>query len=169
MENTALNGTTTTKDHQEWKTKKGYGPIIVALSLVLLLGLSFYAGRRGEVGMTNGVASSSSLSLVGSTASLSKVCKACKNDDNCLKTCTCGKDADCPQWFPPTITTCDQKKCVTHSRSPWDFLDDWPNHVVKMDSPRFFLPTCTIILFSFANKWKETRIRFDWIHSILLN
>ena len=119
MENTALNGTTTTKDHQGWKKKKN--PIIVAVSLALLLGLSFYAGRRGEVGMTNGVASSSSLSLVGSTASLSKVCKACKNDDNCLKTCTCGKDADCPQWFPPTITTCDQKKCVTHSRSPWSF------------------------------------------------
>ena len=157
MENTALNGTTITKD-QGWKTKKGYS--IVAVSLALVLGLSFSAGRRGEVGMTNGVASSSSLSLVGSTASLSKVCKACKNDDNCLKTCTCGKDADCPQWFPPTITTCDQKKCVTHSRSPWDFLDDWPNHVVKMDSPRFFLQTCPIP-FSFANKQTNKKRGFD--------
>ena len=64
MENTALNGTTVTKD-QEWKTKKGYGPIIVAVSLALLLGLSFYAGRHSTemMGMTNGVASSSSSSL----------------------------------------------------------------------------------------------------------
>ena len=44
MENTALNGTTTVTKNQEWKTKKGYGPIIVAVSLALLLGLSFYAG-----------------------------------------------------------------------------------------------------------------------------
>ena len=59
---TALNGTTTTtKDQQAWKTKKGYGPIIVALSLALLLGLSFYAGRHSdEMRMTNVVASSSS-------------------------------------------------------------------------------------------------------------
>ena len=46
MEHTALNGTTTAaapKD-QEWKTKKGYSPIMVAMCLVLLLGLSMYAG-----------------------------------------------------------------------------------------------------------------------------
>ena len=87
MENTALNGTTTTKDHQEWKTKKGYGPIIVALSLVLLLGLSFYAGRRSDaMRMTNGVtsSSSSSLSLVGSgtAAALSKG-HQCTSDLDC--------------------------------------------------------------------------------------
>ena len=86
MENTALNGTTTTKDHQEWKTKKGYGPIIVALSLVLLLGLSFYAGRRSDaMRMTNGVTSSSSSSLVGSgtTALLSNT--SCTKDSDCHK------------------------------------------------------------------------------------
>ena len=67
MENTALNGTTVAKE-QEWKTKKGYGPIIVAVSLALLLGLSFFAGRHSaEMRMTNVVASSSSsLSVVGS-------------------------------------------------------------------------------------------------------
>ena len=86
MENTALNGTTVTKDHQGWKTKKGYGPIIVAVSLALLLGVSFYAGRHSDaMRMTNGVtsSSSSSLSLVGSgtTTSLSKS--------------TCTKDTDC--------------------------------------------------------------------------
>ena len=43
MENTALNDTTT-KD-QDWKTKKGYGPIIVAVSLALLLGVAFCAGQ----------------------------------------------------------------------------------------------------------------------------
>ena len=37
MENTALNGTTNATKNQEWKTKKGYGPIIVAASLALLL------------------------------------------------------------------------------------------------------------------------------------
>ena len=74
MENTALNGTTTTTTtvtkNQDWKQKKGYGPIIVAVSLALLLGLSFYAGRHSAaMRMPNGVASSSSsssLSLVGS-------------------------------------------------------------------------------------------------------
>ena len=94
MENTALNGTTiTTKDHQGWKTKKGYGPsIIVAVSLVslaLLLGLSIYAGRHSDaMRLTNGVASSSSLSLVGSTASLSTTCPTtCKNDLDCWDNC----------------------------------------------------------------------------------
>ena len=43
MENTALNDATT-KD-QDWKTKKGYGPIIVAVSLALLLGVAFCAGQ----------------------------------------------------------------------------------------------------------------------------
>ena len=70
-ENTALNGTTTktaTMDYDGEK-KNGYGPIIVAVSLALLLGLSFYAGRHSAaMRMPNGVtsSSSSSLSLVGS-------------------------------------------------------------------------------------------------------
>ena len=68
MENTALNGTAT-KDHEDWKKKKGYGPIIVAVSLALLLGLSFYMGGHFDVGTNlppNVAASSSSMSLVGS-------------------------------------------------------------------------------------------------------
>ena len=73
MENTALNDTTTTKD-QDWKQKKGYGPII-AMSLALLLGLSFYLGGhlggdttlyRDKKEMQNVAASSSSTSLMGS-------------------------------------------------------------------------------------------------------
>merc|ERR1719506_118372 len=74
MENTALNVTTNaTKDHEDWKKKKGYGRIIVAVSLALLL--SLYAGgylgsgthfRHGEMGTTNAAASSSSTALVGS-------------------------------------------------------------------------------------------------------
>jgi len=71
MENTALNGTTATKDQEDWKKKKGSGRIVAA-SLALLLGLSFYAGRQvgganlREMGMTNAAAPSSSMSLVGS-------------------------------------------------------------------------------------------------------
>ena len=89
MGNTTLNGTTVTKDHQGWKTKKGYGPIIVAVSLAL--GLSFYAGRqvgggtsfrRGAVGLTNGVASSS-LSFVGSGTAASVSTTPCKKIDDC--------------------------------------------------------------------------------------
>ena len=47
MEHTALNGTASTttiiKDQEEWKQKKGYGPLI--LFAVLLLGVAFYAGQ----------------------------------------------------------------------------------------------------------------------------
>ena len=47
MEHTALNGTASTttiiKDQEEWKQKKGYGPLI--LFAVLLLGSAFYAGQ----------------------------------------------------------------------------------------------------------------------------
>ena len=67
MEHTALNGTTTaaSKD-QEWKTKKGYGPIIVVMCLALLLGLSLYAGgpydgdnlRRYDESIVDGSATS---------------------------------------------------------------------------------------------------------------
>ena len=81
MENTALNGTTTTEDHEDWKKKKGYGPlIVVAVSLALLLGLALYTGgpvdggsttrppplpRDDEKEIPNVAPSSSSLSLVG--------------------------------------------------------------------------------------------------------
>ena len=106
MENTALNGTSTTTvtKNQEWKMKKGYGPIIVAVSLALLLGLSFYAGRHSaEMRMPNGVpssSSSSSLSLVGSgtAAALSRPPQ-------------CTKPEDCPPiqgvWFLCTNGRCD--------------------------------------------------------------
>merc|ERR1719162_2933836 len=90
MENTALNGTTTTTGttNQAWKTKKGYGPVVVAVSLALLLGLSFYAGRHSAaMRMTNSVASSSSssLSLVGSgtAAALSKHGPPCTKTEDC--------------------------------------------------------------------------------------
>ena len=53
MENTALNGTTTTEDHEDWKKKKGYRPlIVVAVSLMLLLGLALYAGGPVDGGST---------------------------------------------------------------------------------------------------------------------
>ena len=80
MENTAFNGTVT-KDHEDWKKKKGYGPIVVAASLTFLLGLSFYAGshsvggnlRHGEMGMKNAAASSSSTSLLAAASFGSRV------------------------------------------------------------------------------------------------
>ena len=85
MENTAVNGTTNaTKDHEDWKKKKGYGPILVAVSLVLLL--SSYAGgylgsgtnlpsslHREEKVMTNAAVSSSSTSLVGLSTTASNL------------------------------------------------------------------------------------------------
>ena len=86
MENTALNGTTTTTvtTNQEWKTKKGYGPIIVAVSLALLLGLSFYAGRHSAaMRMPNGVTSSSSSSLVGSGTAAALSGDSCTCDEDC--------------------------------------------------------------------------------------
>ena len=51
MEHTVLNGTTSTttiiKNQEEWKKKKGFGPLI--LFTVLLLGCAFYAGQiRGS-------------------------------------------------------------------------------------------------------------------------
>ena len=96
MENTALNDTATTttvtNDHQGWKTKKGYGPLIVAVSLALLL--SFYAGRQvgggtttfrrgGAVGMTNGVASSSLLFVGSGTAASVSTTQSCTKGEDC--------------------------------------------------------------------------------------
>ena len=140
MENTALNGTTSATKNQEWKTKKGYGPsLVVAVSLALLLGLSFYAGRqvggggtnfrRGELGMTNAVASSSSsssTSLVGSgTAASDLKTLTIVVDDNELidgllsvkpkggSSAYCKKNTgyNCGAVFPPNGDTCGQKGC----------------------------------------------------------
>ena len=64
MENTTRNGTTATaanNDH-DWKQKKGYGPIVVAVSLTLLLGVSFYAGS-GKIETKNAAVSASSFLL----------------------------------------------------------------------------------------------------------
>ena len=96
MENTALNGSTnatTVTKNQEWKTKKGYGPIIVAVSLALLLGLSFYAGRHSAaMRMTNGVGSSSSSaeSVVVATDKFEAI-----RDCNCADFCHTKKPEMC--------------------------------------------------------------------------
>ena len=140
MENTALNGTTNATKNQEWKTKKGYGPsLVVAVSLALLLGLSFYAGRqvggggtnfrRGELGMTNAVASSSSsssTSLVGSGTAASdlKTLTIVVDDDELIdglllvkpkggSSIHCKKNTgyNCGAVFPPDGNTCSQKGC----------------------------------------------------------
>ena len=99
MENTALNGTTNaTKDHEDWKKKKGYGPILVAVSLALLL--SLYVGgylgssthlRHDEMKTTNTAASSPSTSLVGSgtAASLSSGLGKGNAGDQCKHTSEC--------------------------------------------------------------------------------
>ena len=112
MENTALNGTATTEGHEDWKKKKGYGPIIVAVSLALLLGLSFYTGgpvdggttlppflHRDEKDMQNVAASSSSISLVGSGAAKSSA--YCKKNTG----------YNCGAVFPPDGNTCSHKGC----------------------------------------------------------
>ena len=86
------------------KQKKGYGPIVAA-SLALLLGLSFYMGRQvggahlrhGEMGMTNAAAaSSSSMSLVGSgtAASNLKTLTIALDDDDVIEGLLSG-------WLPP--------------------------------------------------------------------
>ena len=115
MENTALNGTTAaTKDHEDedWKKKRGYGPILVAVSLALLL--SLYVGgylgsgtnlppplHRDENGMTNAVASSSSTSLVGSGTAQGGSSAYCKKNTG----------YNCGAVFPPNGDTCGHKGC----------------------------------------------------------
>jgi len=140
MENTALNGTATTEDHEDWKKKKGYGPIIVAVSLALLLGLSFYLGDhlgggtnldRDEKETQNVAASSSSMSLVSSAtaASDSKTLTIELNDDENIdvllpgwtraekpmggSAAQCKKNTgyNCGAVFPPGGNTCGQKGC----------------------------------------------------------
>ena len=113
MENTALNGTTNaTKDHEDWKKKKRYGPIIVAVSLALLFSLSAggYLGsgtnlppslHRDEKEMTNAVASSSSTSLVGSGTAQGGSAAYCEKNTG----------YNCGAVFPPDGNTCGQKGC----------------------------------------------------------
>ena len=117
MENTALNDTTTTttvtNDHQGWKTKKGYGPLIVAVSLALLL--SFYAGRQvgggtttfrrgGAVGMTNGVASSSLLFVGSGTAASVSTTQSCTKGEDC-------------SYRRGLLPTCDNGVCRCYTKS----------------------------------------------------
>ena len=137
MENTALNGTTNATKNQEWKTKKGYGPIIVAASLALLL--SLYAGGylgsgthlwHGEMGTKNAVASSSSTSLVGSGTAASdlKTLTIVVDDDELIdgllsvkpkggSSAYCNKNTgyNCGAVFPLDGDTCDQKGCCCHN------------------------------------------------------
>ena len=136
MENTAPNDTTTTKD-QDWKQKKGYGPIIVAVSLALLLGLSFYLGGHLGGGTTlyrdkketqNVAASSSSTSLMGSgTAASDLKTLTIEIDDDATvdgllsewlhpkggSSIHCKKNTgyNCGAVFPPGGDTCSQKGC----------------------------------------------------------
>ena len=107
MENTVFNDTAT-KDHEDWKKKKGYRPILVAVSLALLL--SLYAGgylgsgthlRHGEMGTKNAVASSSSTSLVGSGTAQGGSSAYCKKNTG----------YNCGAIFPPDGDTCGHKGC----------------------------------------------------------
>ena len=134
MENTVFNGTAT-KDHEDWKKKKGYGPIIVAVSLALLLGLSFYTGGHLEGGTKEmqsvAASSSSTMSLVGSStaASDSKTLTIELDDDENIdvllsewtraekpmggSSSHCKKNTgyNCGAVFPPDGNTCGQKGC----------------------------------------------------------
>ena len=132
MENTALNGTAT-KDHEDWKKKKGYGPIIVAVSLALLLGLSLYMGGHFDDGTNlppNVAASSSSMSLVGSSTAASdlKTLTIELDDDENIdallgwsqkeqrqggSSAYCKKNTgyNCGAVFPPNGDTCGHKGC----------------------------------------------------------
>ena len=121
MENTALNGTTVTKNQEEWKTKKGYGPIIVAVSLALLLGLSFYAGRHSDaMRMTNVVASSSSSSLVGSGTTDSPI--------------YCTTANDCPQ-VPWATFKCENRICTTPCKTADDCMPPNPYRTSSCEVP----------------------------------
>jgi len=68
MEHTALNGTASTiiKDQEEWKQKKGYGPLI--LFAVLLLGGAFYAGQSRST--IRGATTAASLTMMSNDAEL---------------------------------------------------------------------------------------------------
>ena len=102
MENTALNGTTNATKDQEWKTKKGYGPIIVALCLALLLGLSLYAGgpydgdslRRNGDNIVDGIATSAVQGGAGHGDATSNTCL--KDGRECVPNYTC--EYCCNSW-----------------------------------------------------------------------
>ena len=87
-ENTAPNGTTTktaTMDYDGEK-KNGYGPIIVAVSLALLLGLSFYAGRRypdADYLYSDGVGSGTAVSFSSGPGKVGPG-ESCTKDSDCL-------------------------------------------------------------------------------------
>ena len=90
MENTALNGTTTTttKDQEDWKQKKGYTSLIVLTAVLLVL--AFYAGQsRGSNvagGTTRGATATASLTYSstssGKLVSPKELAKAWKEYDN---------------------------------------------------------------------------------------
>jgi len=133
-EKSALKSTTTTatKD-EEWKKKKGYGRILVAVSLALLL--SLYAGghlgsgtnlHHGEIWTKDAAVSSSSTSLVGSGTAASdlKTLTIVVDDDELIdgllsvkpkggSSAHCKKNTgyNCGAVFPPDGDTCDQKGC----------------------------------------------------------
>jgi len=89
MENTALNGTTTTttKDQEDWKQKKGYTPLIVLTTVLLVL--AFYAGQsRGSNvagGTTRGATATASLTYSSTSSgklfSSKEIAKAWKKYD----------------------------------------------------------------------------------------
>ena len=140
MENTALNGTTNaTKYHEDWKKKKGYRPILVAVSLALLL--SLYAGghlgsgtnlRNDKIGTKNTAAASSlstSLMGLGTAASdlktltieldddanidvlLSEWLQAKKRKGGSSIHCKKNTGYNCGAVFPRDGNTCSQKGC----------------------------------------------------------
>ena len=87
-ENTALNGTTTktaTMDYDGEK-KNGYGPIIVAVSLALLLGLSFSAGHRypDNAYLSSDVVGSGTATAFSSDPGTVGPGDSCTNDSECL-------------------------------------------------------------------------------------
>jgi len=107
MENTALNGTiNATKDHEDWKKKKGYGPIlVVAVSLALLL--SLYAGvdkvvvRKTAKDSKKNPPSTLTTSLVGSGTAQGGSSAYCKKNTG----------YNCGAVFPPDGDTCGHKGC----------------------------------------------------------
>ena len=135
MENTALNDATT-KD-QDWKQKKGYAPLIVLIAL--LFGTAFCAGqirgtsldrddgnplppKRLQI-VANDAASSSSMSLVGSSTAasdlktdvlLSEWLRKEKPKGGSSIYCKKNTGYNCGAVFPPDGDTCDHKGCCCH-------------------------------------------------------
>ena len=84
MEQTAAFNGTTTKDQQAWKTKKGFGPLIVVATL--LLGLAFHAGQmsgsRTVAGRTRGGGAAADASLMSSVRSFNTRTDTYYSDDS---------------------------------------------------------------------------------------